>query len=204
MNLGGDGERLRGWLPVPLTPEGVAQAHQAGKGLAGLHPASFTASDLPRAQQTARILEQYIGHQSTPHTGLRDWNTGALAGQKFTDIKDQLFHHIDNPDLAVHQGEPINHYLDRFLALVRPLVASPDLHIVVGHARGASILQGIASKVGGKGQHVDPAFLKVRPEVKPGGIMVIDPDWNVTIHNLPAPSERSKARQGILDHMSKP
>ena len=182
LNGTGDGERLRGWLPVPLTPKGVRQAHAAGKSL-GLKPDTFHTSDLPRALQTANIVGSHLG--MTPHvnTNIRDWNTGSLAGTSVKEALPQLQHLIDHPDEPAPGGEPFQTYLNRFVPAMKALVASPGVHLVVGHARGGAILDGIASPVGGVGDQTDPAMVKEKPRVQPGGAMLINPQWQVKVKN---------------------
>lgn len=179
-NAGGSEEKLRGWLPLPLTPEGRAQAKAAGKRLKGLQPTTFTSSDLPRAMETAGIVGNELGVQPTPDPAIRDWNTGEMAGHKVSDVKDYLFHYIDHPDEVVPGGESLNSYLDRFVPAMRARINDSGVHLVVGHARGATILQGIASPVGGKGQGIDPKYLKQRPDVGPGEVLAVPPSWNLT------------------------
>ncbi len=178
LNLPGGKESLRGWLPVPLTPEGRDQAKATGKDLKGITPATFSSSDLPRALETARIVGSQIGHLPSPDTDIRDWNTGSLAGQKFVDVKDQLMHLIDHPDEPAPGGESLNSYLNRFVPAMKRRIADPGVHLVVGHARGASILQGLASPVGGVGENIDRTFLKARPDVQPGEVLHVPADYS--------------------------
>ena len=188
LNKGGSGERLRGWLPVPLTATGEDQAKQAGMRLNKLlmvAPKTFETSDLPRAMQTASIIGRHMGLTATPNTNLRDWNTGTLAGQNVDDVLPQLKHLMDHPDEPAPGGEPLNAYLDRFDPAMREKIAAPGMHLVVGHARGASLLEGMASPVGGVGDKIDPAFLVPRSRVKPGGILIINKDWHTTVDNPP-------------------
>lgn len=184
LNKGGSEERLRGWLSVPLSDIGVQQAHEAGQRLRDmLPPSTFSTSDLYRAQQTAGIVGQYIGMQATPDPALRDWHTGYMAGQKVTDVMDDLKYYIAHPDEAPKDGEPLNSYLDRFVPAMRQRVAAPGVHLVVGHARGATILEGIADPVGGVGQDINPKFLFARPNVQPGGTLMINRDWQTQMDN---------------------
>lgn len=179
-NLGGSEEKLRGWLPLPLTPEGRDQAQLTGELLKRhhVHPTTFTSSDLPRAMESAKIIGRVIGMPPTPDTTIRDWNTGRLAGKKFSDVKEIVFDLIDHPDKRAPGGESLNAYLDRFVPAMRARVFSPATHLVVGHARGATILQGIASPAGGVGRDIDPTFLKQRPDVGPGDLLLTPHDWN--------------------------
>ena len=179
LNLGGSKETLRGWLPVPLTPEGRQQAKDAGQQLKGIRPDTFTSSDLPRAMETAHLVGKAIGHAASPDTNIRDWNTGDLAGKKFTDVKDHLMHLVDHPDEPAPHGESLNSYLNRFVPAMKSRINDPGIHLVVGHARGASVLEGIASPVGGVGQDVDKAFVKARPTTQPGEILHVPANYDL-------------------------
>ena len=186
LNKGGSEERLRGWLPVPLSDLGQQQARETAKRLAqqlSVDPQTFTTSDLHRALQTSAIVGQALGKQAVPDTRVRDWNTGDLAGQKVTDVLPTLKHLISHPDESAPNGEPLNAYLDRFVPAMRDKVTSPGVHLVVGHARGATVLEGIADDEGGKGQHIAPRFLLERPRVQPGGILIINKDWQTHVDN---------------------
>ena len=179
LNLGGGKEALRGWLPVPLTSEGRTQAKRAGEALKGLHTDTFSTSDLPRAVETAQIVGKQMGTMPILDPSIRDWHTGNLAGQKYEDVKHVLHYYVDHPDEPVPGGESLNTYLVRFVPAMRRRIDDPGTHLVVGHARGTSILQGIASPVGGKGLDIDAAYLKKRPDVDPGTAIQITPDWTI-------------------------
>jgi probable phosphoglycerate mutase len=190
LNKGGSEERLRGWLPIPLTPEGVQSAHAVGKELS-LKPDTFTTSDLVRAQQTADIIGEHLGMPATPDLRLRDWNTGSLAGQKVADVLPAIKGLIAHPTEPAPGGEPIQDYLDRFIPAMREKVAAPGVHLVIGHARGSAIMEGIASPEGGVGGDVDQKFLHDRPNLQPGGVMTIDPQWGIKMKN-PGGKNRAK------------
>ena len=187
LNQSGGDERLRGWLPVPLSPEGHKQAQKAGMRLAQQLPGppnSFVTSDLHRAMQTAAHISQSIGVQAKPDQNIRDWNTGDLAGEKVTEVLPKLKDLVHHPDEPAPGGEPLNTYLSRFVPEMKKKVNDPGIHLVVGHARGSAILEGIASPVGGKGVDIDKKFLLERPQLQPGGIMIIGKDWNPKIDNI--------------------
>lgn len=174
---GSSEERLRGWLPAGLTPKGVRQAKHVGENLKGLQPDSFHTSDLPRAVQTADLVGHAVHMKAKPTFNLRDWNTGHLAGQKFTDVKDELFHYIDHPDDTVKGGEPLRAYLDRFIPFVSKLTQDLGNHLVVGHARGTQVIHALAAS---NGQWLNEKPLKEKPLVDPGHVMIVSPDWSVT------------------------
>lgn len=191
LNAPGDGERLRGWLPVPLAPEGRQQASATGLRLAQLlsvDPDSFTASDLLRALQSAGIIGAHLGLTFVPDSRVRDWNTGKYAGTLVKDSLPKLKALIKTPDEPAPDGESLNTYLDRFIPAMREHIESSGVHLVVGHARGSAILEGIADPVGGVGHDINPAFLFAKPNVQPGGILIINNHWGVTTDN---PSEKA-------------
>lgn len=186
LNGGGREERLRGWLPVPLAPKGEEQAQTTATRLAQIlpsDPTTFRASDLHRTLQTAQIISDKLGVPFTPDSHVRDWNTGDMAGKKVDDMLPTMQALIKNPDVPAPGGESVNDYRQRFEPLMRQLVAAPGVHLVVGHARGSVILDGIADPEGGKGGDVPVRFLLDRPRLQPGGVMIVNHNWDVKIDN---------------------
>lgn len=165
--------------------EGIRQAHEAAHRLPPLRYATFRSSDLPRAAHTAQIVGDILHQPPVLDAHIRDWNTGDLAGQKVVDVVKDLKKLIDHPEKEAPHGEALRTYLNRFVPLMRELVASPQMHLVVGHARGSTILEGIADPVGGVGGGINPEFLFLRPHVHPGGILTIDRYWQTSIDNPP-------------------
>jgi len=164
---------------------GIRQAHEAAHRLPPSRFATFTASDLHRASHTAQIIGDIIGQPATPDAHIRDWNTGDLAGQKVVDVLPELKKLIKKASKLAPNGEALNTYLARFVPTMRALVVSPQVHLVVGHARGSTILEGIADPGGGIGGEINPEFLFLRPHVHPGGILYIGQDWSIRIDNPP-------------------
>jgi len=192
LNGQGSEERLRGWLPAPLSPAGIEDAKKAAAALPkGLKVDSFTTSDLPRAVQTAQILSQAIGKEPEPDPMLRDWNTGRLAGQKVQEVLPLMKALITHSNVPAPDGEPLEGYLARFVPLVKAAVNDKGLHLMVGHARGATVLEGLAHPTGGKGGSINRELLYDKPQIEPGGMMLITPDWNMKISNPSA--EKPKA-----------
>lgn len=77
--------RFTGWVDVPLSEQGIAEAHKAGQMLKGLHlqfDQAFT-SELQRAQNTLNIILEEIGQNSlktTKNVALNERHYGALQG----------------------------------------------------------------------------------------------------------------------------
>jgi 2,3-bisphosphoglycerate-dependent phosphoglycerate mutase len=75
-------DSFAGWLDVPLTRRGRAQAAAAGRGLAGLRPAAVHTSVLDRAVRTARLMSAAAGWDAPlrPDWRLNERHYGALQG----------------------------------------------------------------------------------------------------------------------------
>ncbi len=65
---------------TPLSTRGVAQAHALARRLAQLHVAAIVASDLPRAQQTAKVIAAATGAPIELSELLRERNFGHWRG----------------------------------------------------------------------------------------------------------------------------
>lgn len=68
-----------GWAQIPLTEQGIAQAHEAGRLLEGIRFDSIYVSDLLRAQQT--LAAALPGATGIATSLLREINVGDLAGK---------------------------------------------------------------------------------------------------------------------------
>lgn len=113
-------DRIRGWSNVPLSSEGIAEAHQAAADLAQYEPEIIFSSDLERALMTAQIIANscHCPLQSTPI--LRPWNLGKMQGQVTKTALPIIQRFVcDAPDQPVPEGESFSQFKDR--ALVRGL-----------------------------------------------------------------------------------
>jgi probable phosphoglycerate mutase len=75
-----DGGRFQGHADIPLNDLGRRQAAAAGEQLAGLGIAGIYASDLGRADETARIVGARLGLAVQTDPRLREVNVGSWAG----------------------------------------------------------------------------------------------------------------------------
>lgn len=75
-------DTFAGWLDVPLTPRGLAQAEAAGRILAELRPAAVHTSVLDRAVSTARLIAKVADWDVPlcPDWRLNERHYGALQG----------------------------------------------------------------------------------------------------------------------------
>ena len=75
-----------GWVDVPLSDNGIKEAHEAGEAIKaqGLVFDTVFTSVLKRAEETANIILQYCDHQPPPkilqHWRLNERHYGALTG----------------------------------------------------------------------------------------------------------------------------
>lgn len=121
---GGQGERFRGTLDLPLAAQGVAQARVTAHHLAGWPLAAIYTSSLQRAARTAEIIAGPHKLVAQHLAGLRSMNYGEWAGQLHTDVAAQW------PDLyaawrrdpfstAIPGGERLADLRERAMAAVR-------------------------------------------------------------------------------------
>lgn len=182
LNGEGSEERLRGRLEVPLADVGKQQAQDTAATLAKRLTAldSFETSPLHRTLQTAAIIGKRIGMKAVPNPDILDWDTGKLAGQKVEDVLPLVKHLITHPEEPAPGGQSFQDYLNYFVPAMQQKVNAPGVHLVIGHARGASVIQGLADN---GGTSVDVQRVLDRPDVQPGGILIVNKRWGTTIHN---------------------
>lgn len=73
--------RLQGWAPVPLSERGREQARALGAALADRYRVdALTASDLPRARETAALLAERLDVAVVEDDGWRERDFGVLQG----------------------------------------------------------------------------------------------------------------------------
>lgn len=79
--------RIQGHLDIPLNDTGLWQAQRVATALAGEPLAAIYASDLKRADATARAIAQVAGRDVVSHTGLRERCFGSFEGKTFQEIE---------------------------------------------------------------------------------------------------------------------
>lgn len=126
----------------PLTPRGIAQAHDLARRMAGLAVTRIYSSPLQRAVETAAILAQTFGISVTTTDALREWDVGIFEGT--TDQRGWEMHRQIQEDWFVHQlldhripgGESFRDMQARFVPLIEQLVQTADTReiiVLVGH-----------------------------------------------------------------------
>ena len=101
--------RLQGHTDIDLNKQGIAQAEQMAKALKAINlkfDALYT-SDLLRAANTARAIEEMFGVNSIPDEALRERHLGVLQGLTTTDAP------LLKPELwEIHLRRDLNHSLE--------------------------------------------------------------------------------------------
>ena len=162
------GERIRSWMDVPLSGEGVQQARDAARFFQDKTVEKVVASDLQRTRVTGEIIAQE-NFLPIIYTGaLRDWNVGEYCGVKVTDVLEKLFELIDNPRKKAPGGESFQSYLNRFQRDFEKLLqytrSHPDQPIIaVTHSRNFGAAHAYLTG--------DTAIYKAPHSLPPGGVM---------------------------------
>ncbi len=129
--------RIQGQSDIPLAPEGIAQATAWAAALSGLDATLIVSSDLRRAVQTARILNEPHGLPVRPDERLREQDWGTWVGLTACDIdRDHAAELAAQAELGWDfrppGGESRREVLARSLAaLADAAVAAPDGHVLV-------------------------------------------------------------------------
>lgn len=137
--------RFTGWVDIPLTQEGEAEARRAGELLKGTTFDHAFTSALSRAQETLRIILETIGQTELPtdrDQALNERHYGDLQGlnkdetaQKFG--KEQVHIWRRSYDVPPPNGESLKDTGKRTLpyyeAHIKPLVLAGKTILVVAH-----------------------------------------------------------------------
>lgn len=130
-------DRIRGWLDVPLSPEGKKEAKQTAQDLKNTTIDMIRSSDLVRAMATAEALGKVLDVKVSATRVLRPWDMGDFSGEKVEDVKADLKKYaIATPDKPAPNGESFNTFKSRCLGgIVNLLKTHPDnvLALVTHH-----------------------------------------------------------------------
>ena len=126
-----------GWMDIPLTEKGRRDAEHARRVLADVKPDRVYASDLIRAQETARIV---VGEATPVVTTplLREIHVGSYEGRPFAILTPELDHYLSVNGYKEAGGESYAEFaarLDQFLAEVRAL----DCETVMAFTHGGTL-----------------------------------------------------------------
>lgn len=144
-----DGERLRGWLDVHLNDKGRKQASQTASELASAPIGLIVSSDLVRAQETAKTIQNLHPDAAIViDQAFRPWDMGDLHGKPIGDVIPVMVHHIKNDD-AVMPGssesfKTFQHRaLNAFKGVMDETIATPDQgwRVITTHARDCRLIK---------------------------------------------------------------
>lgn len=132
----GNGQgRFLGWSDHPLTARGRAQAEAAGARLAALGPMPVLCSDLPRADETARIVAARWGVPVEPDARWREIGSGSLEGLPWdalaADAALAAAYEADPFHTAAPGGESAAVMAERAVAAFTGALARPEPRLVV-------------------------------------------------------------------------
>jgi alpha-ribazole phosphatase len=181
LNEGGDGkERIRGWMNVPLSKQGHQEALKTAREIKKLQLPikDFHTSPLKRAMQTSNPIGSELGVEFDPDERLMDWNVGEFTGNPVDESLHEIFGYIDNPSKKTPGGESFNDFYNRCAPFLCDLVKDEKTHMVVTHNRVVTLAKAL---VDGGGEKPLKSTLKKKGPVEPGGILMIDPNWKMTI-----------------------
>ena len=144
-------DKLRGWLDIPLNPDGIREAEAMGVAMSKTDMDRVYCSDLDRADHTAQIVAKHHGLKPIPRGWFRPLNYGELQGKSVKDIQpvlDQL-NEIwkTNPDHEAPGGESWTEFQDRNLqGLHAILIAAEDGEqiMLVAHLRNCLLVHAVA------------------------------------------------------------
>lgn len=123
-------ECLRGWIDVPLNPDGVKEAHAMAALMADKPIDRIYCSDLDRADHTAQIVAKKHDIEPSPRMWFRPLDYGDLNGKKLTEIQPTLdkLNEIwkTDPQHEAPNGESFKSFQDRNIG---------GLHTIMRHAK---------------------------------------------------------------------
>ena len=137
-------DRLRGWIDVPLSPDGKKEAERVAKVIAKHEPEAIFTSDLCRAEETASIISKHTGIKvEKPTKDFRPWDIGDFAGKKANEAVPVLAKYAENtPDKPMPGGESFNSFRNRFFGGLRKALEKHDgLVAIVTHHRAERLLK---------------------------------------------------------------
>ncbi len=114
--------------PVNLTEKGISQAEEAAQRLRGVKFDRIIVSELPRARQTADIVNRHHGVPVNVHPGLNDFRTG-LDGEAVSKLYETIARDPMNTRIA--GGETLTEHKQRILRFIDWLRQQEDRVVMV-------------------------------------------------------------------------
>jgi len=168
---------MRGWLNVPLTPEGHKEAQKVAMEIAKhFKLRKIYSSDLLRVRESAEYLKMATGVPITFTPSLRPWNGGELVGKVIPNLGQKLRYYIEHPNEAPKGGESMNSFVGRLLNFMAKVFDSVEMgESPVACYTSVRDIEAVLGWVeGGMTGKIDPTRLEAKKEtVKPGGFTTI-------------------------------
>jgi broad specificity phosphatase PhoE len=184
LNVPGQEERLRGWLDVPLSEQGLQEAEDTARIVAGFGIKAIYSSDLTRALQTSEIISRVVRAPITPTPELRPWNLGVFAGQLVHQLIPFLHLLSQEPEAVAPGGESWNQfyarYSNRLLSLME--LAHKSKHNITAVAHVRNFLTAPTIVLGG-----DKTKVPVKGGPKTGSVYIIEKlgrQWQIKTDKL--------------------
>ncbi|HWM84709.1 MAG TPA: histidine phosphatase family protein [Kofleriaceae bacterium] len=163
--------RVLGQRDIPLSPDGVKQAHAAAAALSRVKLAEVLSSPLQRAVQTAEIIGRQSGIEVARDPRLNDFKLGKWTGMSYADIAaaPEYQQFLREPStVEIPDGESLHDVERRAVAAVEQALSdspSGDAVAIVSHAGIIRVL--LAHYLG------SPPANYHRIRVSPGSISVL-------------------------------
>ena len=140
----------------PLLETAVEELHILGRHLANTDFDRVYSSDLPRAVQSAEIIESQSRYpkEVIPTPALREWRLGKLEGAKFSTIQaiyphqmNAFRHNLAQFNHNMFEAESVYHTTHRTISFIKELKVEPFQKVLfVGH--GANLTASIRTLLG--------------------------------------------------------
>lgn len=127
---------FRSWLDVPLTADGLRQAHGAANFLKQFQIKHVICSPLLRAFVTACIVAGPHKLATYQHRGLFPWRLGVFTGLPKDENQAALHLFVANSSVAIPAGESLDEFEDRqfeFWKVALAMAAREGLTLYVTH-----------------------------------------------------------------------
>jgi probable phosphoglycerate mutase len=188
--------RFQGHVDIALNATGLEQARRVGERLAGEKADAVYASDLIRAQQTARPVARALGLAAVTDAALREQCFGQVDGMRVEDI--QAKHPAAwegwlrfDEDHCMPGGESLKQFHARVMEALHRLVAAHvgQTLVVVTHGGVLDMIYRTARSLGlsGPRQSEIPNAGVNRVRVREGGIDILA--WADTAHLAGLPDQ---------------
>ena len=135
-------DKMQGVSDSPLTPKGISLAKELGEKLAGMTFSKIYTSDLGRAYDTAKYINEKLGLEIIPEPRLRERNMGIFEGHNWAYVKEHYpedFKKAVSEDLEyrIPEGQSKQDYVDMIADFMKFVTEKhPGENILVVTHRG--------------------------------------------------------------------